>query len=258
MHSLITPVIITFNESDNIARVLERLRWAPRVIVVDSFSTDDTEPLCRSFPNVEFVQRAFDSPAGQFNHGASLASTPWVFALGADYVMSEELISELGRLNPVPEVAAYQVSFRYCIEGKPLRANLYPAAAMMYRRDRCQFVQDGHTERLNYDGCIALLSGKIDHDDRKPLTRWLQSQIKYSDQECRKLQALAPGKGRMQDRIRKLIFIAPPLVLVYTLLYKGLFLDGWHGWFYALQRLLAEVMLSLRLLEKRLVKNPGH
>ena len=56
----------------------------------------------------------------------------------------------------------------------------------------------------------------------------------------------------MQDRIRKLIFIAPPLVLVYTLLYKGLFLDGWRGWYYALQRLLAEMLLALRLLEKRM------
>ncbi len=255
MHALITPIIITFNESDNIARVLERLRWAPRVIVVDSFSTDDTETLCRSFPNVEFVQRAFDSPAGQFNHGASLAVTPWVFSLGADYVMSEELIEELGHLKPAPEVTAHQVSFRYCINGRPLRANLYPSATMMYLRERCHFLQDGHTERLVNDGRVAELRGKIDHDDRKPLSRWLQSQIKYSDQECRKLLALEQGTGRVQDRIRRLIFVAPPLVLVYTLFFKGLILDGWHGWFYSLQRTLAEIFMSLRLLDVRITKS---
>jgi glycosyltransferase involved in cell wall biosynthesis len=251
MHAIITPVIITFNETDNIARVLQRLRWAPRVIVVDSFSTDDTEILCRSFPNVEFVQRAFDSPAGQFNHGASLASTPWVFALGADYVMSEELIDELGELKPAADVTALQVSFRYCINGRPLRANLYPSATMMYLRECCHFLQDGHTERLVNARRVAELRGKIDHDDRKPLSRWLQSQIKYSDQECRKLLALEHGEGRIQDRIRKLIFIAPPLVLAYTLFVKGLVLDGWHGWYYALQRALAEMMLALRLIERR-------
>ena len=33
---------------------------------------------------------------------------------------------------------------------------------------------------------------------------------------------------------------------------KGAAFDGWRGWYYALQRMLAETMLSLRLLERRL------
>ena len=38
----ITPVILTFNESPNIARTLGKLAWAGDVIVVDSHSDDDT------------------------------------------------------------------------------------------------------------------------------------------------------------------------------------------------------------------------
>jgi hypothetical protein len=42
------------------------------------------------------------------------------------------------------------------------------------------------------------------------------------------------------------------LVLIYVLIIKGSLLDGWAGWFYALQRLLAEIMLGLELIDRRL------
>jgi glycosyltransferase involved in cell wall biosynthesis len=38
----ITPLILTFNEAPNIARNLHKLRWAKRIVVIDSFSTDET------------------------------------------------------------------------------------------------------------------------------------------------------------------------------------------------------------------------
>ncbi len=44
----ITPVILTYNESANIGRSLERLTWAREVVIVDSGSTDDTLVDCRS------------------------------------------------------------------------------------------------------------------------------------------------------------------------------------------------------------------
>ena len=44
---------------------------------------------------------------------------------------------------------------------------------------------------------------------------------------------------------------APVLVLLYTLFVKGAVLDGWPGWFYALQRLLAETVLTLEIIDRR-------
>ena len=56
----ITPLILTFNEAPNIGRLLERLDWARRVVVVDSFSDDQTEAIARRCPSVDFVRRCFD------------------------------------------------------------------------------------------------------------------------------------------------------------------------------------------------------
>src|SRR6185295_4953185 len=97
----ITPLVLTFNESPNIGRALERLTWAKEVVVVDSFSTDDTLALARGFPNVRVVQRAFDSFADQCNFGLEQIQTPWVLSLDADYILSQELVRELTQLSTI-------------------------------------------------------------------------------------------------------------------------------------------------------------
>lgn len=42
MMEQITPLILTCNEAPNIGRTLERLTWARDIVVVDSFSNDET------------------------------------------------------------------------------------------------------------------------------------------------------------------------------------------------------------------------
>jgi glycosyltransferase involved in cell wall biosynthesis len=131
----ITPLILTFNEEANIGRVLERLRWAPRVVVLDSFSTDATLDIVGRFPNADVHQRAFDSFAGQCNYGLGLIDTPWVLSLDADYVLTPELVDEIAALPAEPDVDGFEAQFTYCIGGKPLRGTLYPPRTVLYRRD---------------------------------------------------------------------------------------------------------------------------
>ena len=50
---------------------------------------------------------------------------------------------------------------------------------------------------------------------------------------------------------------APIGALLYTLLIKGCLLDGWVGWYYALQRTIAEAMIALELLERRFLLRAG-
>ena len=57
------------------------------------------------------------------------------------------------------------------------------------------------------------------------------------------------------DRVRLAAWPAPLAVFLYTLILKGCLLDGWPGWYYALQRLVAETMLALELIDRRL--RPG-
>ena len=95
-------------------------------------------------------------------------------------------------------------------------------------------------------GKILPLSGVIFHDDRKPLARWFASQRRYAHDEAEHL--LEPGRKALGgiDRIRLAAWPAPLAIFIYTLIVKGCLLDGWPGWYYALQRLLFETNAGAR------------
>ena len=59
--SQITPMIICKNEEANIARVLEPLTWAQRIVLIDSGSTDATLAIAQHFAQVDVLHRDFDS-----------------------------------------------------------------------------------------------------------------------------------------------------------------------------------------------------
>ena len=61
----ITPVILTYNEAPNIGRVLDCLPWAEKVVVVDSYSTDETLELLSGFEKVEMYQSKLTSVQSQ-------------------------------------------------------------------------------------------------------------------------------------------------------------------------------------------------
>jgi len=248
----ITPLILTYNEAPNIARCLEPLGWASHVVVLDSGSTDGTPDIVRRFPNAALHTRAFDDHTSQWNHGVSLVRTPWVLALDADYVVPESLPAEAGALVSDAGLDAAFVTFRYRILGRALRAALYPSRAILLRRDRCRYEPDGHTQRLAIPGRSVTMISVVDHDDRKPLSRWLASQDKYALLEVEKLLAAKARRLSFQDRLRRTIILGPPAVFLYTLIVKGALFDGWPGWYYTFQRTLAEMLLSLRLLDKKL------
>lgn len=255
----ITPVILTFNEEANIARTLARLHWARDIVVVDSHSTDATVAILAQYREVRLFQRAFDSHARQWNFAIDETdiATDWFLALDADYVLTEELIAELAALQPGRNINGYSAGFRYCIGGVPLRGALYPAVAILCRRGKARYEQDGHTQRVAVTGAIASLRSKVLHDDRKPLSRWIDLQKRYAELEAEHLLAAdRTGLGFM-DRIRRWGWPAPFVVLFYTLLVKGCAFDGWRGWFYVSQRTFAELLLALEIVDRRLTGSSG-
>src|SRR4029079_2394126 len=245
----ITPLILTYNEAPNIARTLAGVSWAKDIVVVDSFSDDDTLQIAASFPQVRVIQRKFDSHRSQWEFGLKQTkiSTPWVLALDADYVLSDDLIDELKRLSPKHHTAGYRANFVYCINGKKLRSGIYPPVTVLYRRESATYVQDGHTQRVALDGEIKDLNVPLLHDDRKPFRRWFNSQSRYTELEAQTLLATDLHELEFADRLRRWRFIVPPAMLVYCLVVRGGVLDGWAGFHYAFQRAMAELMLSHRL-----------
>jgi glycosyltransferase involved in cell wall biosynthesis len=247
----ITPVILTRDEEANIGRTLAQLTWAKDIVLVDSMSTDATLEIARRFPNVRVFQREIDSLAGQTIYGLHQVRTPWVLLLDADYFVPDEFVREARALQPTPELRAYNAAFDYAVNGRKLRASLYPPRIVLLHRDHTQVWQDGHAPRFLADGVVGELTTRIVHDDRKNFARFLARQKKYMREEAEKIRHADVRALSTAGRIRKLIVVAPFAVVVHTLFVKGLILDGRAGLRYTWERFIAEVILSRELLRRR-------
>lgn len=245
----VTPLLITFNEEDNIKRTLEKLYWAKRIVVIDSGSTDKTLEILKSNKAVEIFYRPFDTFAKQCNYGLEKIDTEWVLSMDADYVLTEQFIKELSDILSSATHDGYYAAFKFCIFGKPLRADNTTPRQVLYRVAKGQYIDDGHQHKVVVDGKQADFKSSILHDDRKSLSRWLKSQDKYLTIEAKKLLDTSPKDLDGRDKLRKKIIIAPIIIPFYCLFYKRLIFDGWHGIYYTMQRSLVELLLSIKLIE---------
>jgi glycosyltransferase involved in cell wall biosynthesis len=91
----LSVVIITFNEERNIARCIDSIEAvADDIVVVDSFSTDKTEEICR-LKRVRFVQHEFDGHIEQKIWAITQAKFPHILSLDADEALDEELVKSV-------------------------------------------------------------------------------------------------------------------------------------------------------------------
>lgn len=87
----LSVVIITFNEERNIGRCMQSIQGvADEIIVVDSFSTDGTEKICKQY-GAKFIKNKFEGHIQQKNYAITMAAFPYVLSLDADEALSEEL-----------------------------------------------------------------------------------------------------------------------------------------------------------------------
>ena len=250
----ITPIVLTYNEAANIRRTLDAVSWAREIVLVDSHSDDATLTIVSQIPQVRVFQRRFDSLENQCNYALKQIrpASEWALALDADYVLTPEIVEEMSRLEPGAAVSGFRAHFVYCVEGKRLRGSAYPPVTVLFRHKDAFYRQDGHAHRVVVEGEVQDLRWPILHDDRKPLSRWLRSQDIYMQQELSKLSnGNGDGLG-LPDRLRRTRILFPFVIFFYCLFFKGAIRDGWAGVYYAFQRMLAEILLALYLIEEDL------
>ncbi|MFK7834119.1 MAG: glycosyltransferase family 2 protein [Winogradskyella sp.] len=95
----LSGVIITFNEERNIEHCLKSLiNVVDEIIVVDSFSTDNTKAICERF-NVTFIEQNFLGYIEQKNFALAKASYDYVVSLDGDEALSETLQTSIINLK---------------------------------------------------------------------------------------------------------------------------------------------------------------
>lgn len=245
----VTPLILTYNEAPNIHRSLAALAWAPRVVVLDSGSTDATERIAKSYPNVDWKLRRFDRHREQWLYGIRETGieTPWVLALDADMIVPSSFSAEFRQSVGSGGYDGGVISFTYRAIGRDLNGSLYPADLRVFRPQSVNVIQDGHTQRFMADGVFYQFKCRVAHDDRKPLDRWTESQLQYSRLECRRLRSGGETGGNVKTQLRRHGMM--PLLAGLAAYFKaGGPLKGQASLEYAYERMTFEALLAMRLL----------
>lgn len=226
MNQSLAVVVITLNEERNIGRCLASVQGlADEIIVLDAFSTDQTEAICREF-GARFEQRAWEGYAASKNYLNGLVQSDYILSLDADEALSPELFAEISAEKQKGFSRTYNVNrlTNYC--GKwiyhsgwfpDIKPRLFPKEGSYWSGEYVHEVLiTPPSEEKTFEGVLEHYSYYSYADHR-------QRADKYSVLTARKFHAAGKKAGILKPYISAIgRFIAM------YFLKKG-FLDGWMG-----------------------------
>lgn len=231
----ITAIIPTFNEAHNIEAAIDSLSWADEIMVVDSFSTDDTLAIAKK-KNARIIQRAYENSASQKNWAIPQASHEWIFLLDADERCTSELKTEIQQYLQESEIPhqAYWIKRSNYFMGKKVNFSGWQGDRVIrfFNRDTCKYENKKVHAEVKSTGTIGQLKNKIKHNTYRDMDHFVKKMKKYAVWSA-------------EDHIAKTgpinfyhLQIKPLARFIRHYLIKGGFLDGKVG--YQISKIMAK------------------
>jgi len=238
--------VLAKDEASNIARCLAALgQTGWKIHVLDSGSTDGTRAIAEMFDQVRCESYAYVDHCTAYNEVIARGRDQFdaVVVLDADMIVSPALCEEVDRHVGL-DASHWDVlraPIEMWVDGHALQAgSLCPPKAFVFRPGRALFVEAGHAEAPIADARIGNLIHPLVHDDRKPYTSFLTSQVRYAQKLVERYRS---GAVRPRDRLRVTTPLLILLTPIYSLLLKLGFRSGRVGLLYAMDRMIAEAVM---------------
>src|SRR3989449_11146752 len=103
MGAKLSVLLPTFNNAAIVRAALESIRWADEILVVDSFSTDNTLDICREY-GARIIQHEYIQSAKQKNWAIPQCANEWVLQIDTDEVLEPGLREEIEAVLENPPV----------------------------------------------------------------------------------------------------------------------------------------------------------
>ena len=266
---MISILILTKNEQQDLPGCLDSVRWCDDVHVYDSFSTDSTLELAQA-SNVTVTRRKFDNWAAHQNWGLRNIAFkyPWVFYMDADERITPELAASLRTAVQSPGTnIAFRVQRRDFFLGRWLKhVQTAPFYIRLFRPEKMRYERLVNPVSLP-DGPVGQLTGYLDHFPfSKGTHHWLDRHNSYSTLEAQQIlnnraggasfsftKALTAKRFEERRFHQKELFYRLPgrpavkFLLLYIL--KRGFLDGAAGFRYSILQSFYEYMIVLKTRE---------
>lgn len=227
MRDKISACITACDEEKNIRRCLESLRWADEIVVIDSFSKDQTVAICREYTD-RVYQHEWLGYIGQKNLIKDLAHGPWLLFIDADEEVSPSLQKEIETAfesGANRDYAGYMFPRMVFYLGKWIRhGEWYPDIKLrLFRKDKGTCAGHEPHDRTTVDGQVKLLKGHLNHYTYDDIFDQLKTMNQFSSIAARSMH-----DARYPFLWRDLLF-RPPWRLFKALILKRGILDGIRG-----------------------------
>lgn len=227
----LSAAIITYNEEEKIQACLDSVTdFVDEIIVLDSFSTDDTEKICRKNPKVQFSQHPFDGHIEQKNRALEKCSSEWILCLDADERVSPELRDSIEKkLNQDPDIVGIKFPrLTYHMHRYIRYGGWYPNARYrLIRKGMAFWGGENPHDKLVLKGKGIKIKGDLIHLTAKDLSHQVDTINKFSS-----IVALTRyNKGKRYHLWRLLLKPVSKFLEMYVL--KRGFLDGTQGFIIA-------------------------
>lgn len=190
---MLSVAIITYNEEDNIGDALESVKWADEIVVIDSFSTDRTQEICRQYTD-KIYSVEWSGFAEQKNRAVSLTRYPWVLVLDADERVTDALRDEI--LSIVKNTGSdkrlmdgYYIPRKNYFSGRWIRhGGWWPDYSLrLFRRDKGLFERREVHEIIKINGKVGYLKNPLEHYTYKNIEDYLKRMDNYSTLAAKEL-----------------------------------------------------------------------
>ena len=179
---MISGIITTYNEEDNIAEALSSIDWLDEIIVVDSFSTDKTVEIARSF-GAKVIQRKYDNPSSQKNWAIPQVKNEWILLLDADERCTDELKSEVIHTLKNPLCHGYWIPRKNFFMGKHVKYSGWQGDKVirLFKRDTCKYNSNWVHEEIISEFPIGVLSAPLIHNTYKNIEHYEAKMERYAE-----------------------------------------------------------------------------
>jgi glycosyltransferase involved in cell wall biosynthesis len=186
----ITAIVLTLNESKHLARCLESVKSVgASVLVVDSFSSDDTQLIADSY-GARVLQHPFTNYAFQFNWALSQLCTTveWVLRIDADEYLTPTLVGEIRSKLPLlgSHVDGVFCGRRMTFQGRLIRfGGVFPIQVLrLFRNGRGVCENRWMDEHIKVSGKTENFKGEIIDDNLNSLSWWTSKHNSYASREA--------------------------------------------------------------------------
>jgi glycosyltransferase involved in cell wall biosynthesis len=218
-------VIITHNEAKNIRRCLESVSWADEIVVVDSYSTDNTTEIASAFTDkIHQLKWSGFGPAKEY--ARAKATGDWILSVDADEVVPEKLRQQIQRIvQSEGSLNGYFIPRRSNFLGRWIRhGGWYPDLVLrLFKKEKGSFTDRVVHEEVKVSGSAGRLRSDLLHYTDPDFDHYLKKLNRYTSLDALQLFRQGRRAGILD------ILLRPILTFVKMYFFKRGVLDGLPG-----------------------------